>query len=59
LHPSFKNEKEIIKVINGKAENKLISYGAFTVGVEADNGATRLELDLAELPDAPRIFRER
>jgi hypothetical protein len=33
------------------------SYGAYTVGVEADKGKTRLELDLAEIKDAPLIFR--
>ena len=58
LHPSFSNKSEIIKVVDGKAENKLISYGAFTVGIEADNGATRLELDLAQLPDAPTLFKQ-
>lgn len=59
LHPSFPNKVEVVKVVDGKAVNKLISYGAFTVGVEADNGVTKLELDLSELPDAPKIFRER
>jgi hypothetical protein len=33
--------------------------GAFTVGVAADDGNTRLELDLAQLPDAPEMFRSR
>lgn len=59
LHPSFPNEIEKIKVTNGKAENKLISYGTFTVGVVCDSGKTKLELDLAEVPDAPKLFKER
>lgn len=59
LHPSFTNEVEEVQVVNGKAENKLISYGAFTVGIEADGGKTKLELDLALLPDAPKLFKER
>ena len=59
LHPSFPNEVETIKVVDGKAENKLISYGAFTVGVETDNGTIKLELDLSQIPDAPKLFKER
>jgi len=59
LHPSFPNDIEEVEVIDGKAECKLISYGAFTVGVEADEGNTKLELDLALLPDVPKLFKER
>lgn len=59
LHPSFPIAKETIKVVDGKAENKLISYGAFTVGVVCDNGQTKLELDLSQLEDAPEVFRQR
>jgi hypothetical protein len=59
LHPSFPNAEETIRVVDGKAENKLISYGAFTVGVVCDNGQTRLELDLSQLEDAPEVFRLR
>jgi hypothetical protein len=28
------------------------------VGVECDNGNTKLEIDLAELKDAPKLFKE-
>ncbi|MCL9804437.1 hypothetical protein NAT51_02820 [Flavobacterium amniphilum] len=59
LHPSFPSEVETIKVIDGKAVNKLISYGAFTVGVETDNGTIQLELDLSQIPDVPKLFKER
>ncbi|NHM08031.1 hypothetical protein G4D82_12435 [Flavobacterium sp. CYK-4] len=59
LHPSFPVDDVEVDAVNGKAEYKLISYGAFTVGIEADGGTTRLELDLAQLPDAPKLFKER
>lgn len=35
------------------------TYGAFTVGVEADDGKTRLELDLGHVPGATDSFRAR
>jgi len=35
------------------------AWGAFTVGVCADNGSTLLELDLSDVPDAPARFAER
>ncbi len=40
-------------------EDEILSYGAFTVGVITDNGKTLLELDLSELPDVPKLFKER
>lgn len=46
--------------INGKAiEDKILSYGAFTVGIITDNGKTMLELDLSRNPGFPKEFRER
>jgi hypothetical protein len=60
LHPTFTNQKPIVKVgPNGKAELNLVAWGAFTVGALADNGATKLELDLSELETAPVEFRSR
>jgi hypothetical protein len=60
LHPTFKNDRPIVTVgRNGVAELKLTAWGAFTVGVLADEGRTKLELDLAELEDAPEEFRSR
>jgi hypothetical protein len=32
------------------------AWGAFTVGAECDGGATRLELDLAQIPGATETF---
>jgi len=60
LHPTFRNPQPIVSVdSNGVAELRLTAWGAFTVGVLADEGRTRLELDLAELSDAPEDFRNR
>lgn len=60
LHPTFNNDNPIIAVTDGIARlvlNKV--YGAFTAGAEADEGNTRLEIDLAELSGAPQEFRDR
>lgn len=59
LHPTFNNPTEVLNVKDGIAKLNLIAYGAFTVGVECDEGKTKLELDLAELVDAPKLFKER
>ena len=56
LHPTFKMPKIVRPVENGVASLTVIAWGAFTAGAEADSGATRLELDLAENPDAPDTF---
>jgi len=63
LHDSFRPSVFTIPpqdFKNGKAEDdEILAWGAFTVGAVTDNGQTLLELDLAELPDAPKTFRER
>ncbi len=59
LHPSFINEVRKIKVLDGVAQYNIIGWGAFTVGVECDENKTKLELDLAELTNAPELFRKR
>lgn len=59
LHNSFPNPNPEIYVIQGEARLELIAWGAFTIGAEADDRATRLELDLADLPDAPLLFTSR
>jgi len=60
LHPTFANNQPVVPVgSNGKAELTLVAWGAFTVGAIADSGATELELDLADLEDAPQEFRDR
>jgi hypothetical protein len=58
LHDTFANSKPVVAVgPNGIAELALDAWGAFTVGAIADSGLTRLELDLAELADAPGSFK--
>ncbi|MFL6255053.1 MAG: SIR2 family protein [Pyrinomonadaceae bacterium] len=57
LHPTFKPDTVTVAVQDGKAEYEVYCYGAFTVGVLADNGRTKLELDLSTLPEAPLRFR--
>ncbi|MEO8569203.1 MAG: pYEATS domain-containing protein [Ginsengibacter sp.] len=59
LHPSFANINDKIHVQNGIAKLQLLAWGAFTVGVECDQGATQLEIDLAALENAPQLFRQR
>jgi hypothetical protein len=59
LHPTFSNAAQTVKPIDGKAELRVIAWGAFTVGAVCDGGTVNLELDLSELPDAPKDFKER
>ncbi|WP_373928462.1 hypothetical protein QTN93_15100 [Sphingomonas aerolata] len=59
LHPTF--NPQWVKVIfgNDRAVLSLQSLGGFTVGVWLPESGVELESDLAKLPDAPRIVRER
>lgn len=59
LHPIFSPLVRTVPVLAERATLKLSAWGAFTVGAVTDEGRTRLELDLAELQDAPQVFRER
>jgi len=59
LHPSFRNPDPTIEAVNGEAKLNILAWNAFTVGAEADEGETILELDLAELSDAPQLFKSR
>jgi Mrp family chromosome partitioning ATPase len=60
LHPTFKPSIARVAVSNSySASLRVSAWGAFTVGVVADEGRTRLELDLAQLKGAPQEFRER
>lgn len=59
LHPTFGSEPRTVTFDStGKAPLQLFSYGGFTVGALLDDGTT-LELDLAELPGAPDLFKSR
>jgi pYEATS domain-containing protein involved in immunity len=59
LHPTFGQPVVEREVVNGVASLVLVAYGAFTVGAVSDGGQTRLELDLAQNPDATEDFRSR
>jgi len=59
LHPSFSNGVQTVEADAGAATITLQTWGAFTVGAVMEDGNTALELDLAELKDAPNEFRER
>jgi hypothetical protein len=63
LHDSFRPSVYTIPVNefkDGKAlDDEILAWGAFTVGAVVDNGETLLELDLAEQPEFPDIFRSR
>jgi tetratricopeptide (TPR) repeat protein/HEAT repeat protein len=59
LPPEFAKSQPTVKV--GKGSNatvRRLSLRPFTAGALVDRGATRLELDLAELTDAPQGFRQ-
>lgn len=58
LHPTFPYSVRSVPVRRGQAVVSLRAYGVFTVGVEADGGETRLELDLAKVPGGSRSFYE-
>jgi MinD-like ATPase involved in chromosome partitioning or flagellar assembly len=59
LHPTFAKALYTVPVADGRAELKVLCWGAFTVGAVADSGQTTLELDLAEDSSFPQTFRER
>ena len=56
LHPSFHPSIVRVPARDDRATIKVPAWGAFTVGASADEGRTRLELDLAQLTDAPELF---
>ncbi len=60
LHDSFPQPILHVPVgPDGTAHLQIPAWGAFTVGVIADGGKTELELDLAENPNFPEVFRKR
>jgi hypothetical protein len=59
LHDSFAKSVRTEPARNGKAVLTLWAYGAFTVGILIKQDDTMLEIDLADLKGAPKVFRER
>jgi hypothetical protein len=58
LHDTFLEPVETVQASEGKAVLHTQAYGAFTVGIHVECDNTLLEIDLAELEDAPKAFRE-
>ena len=59
LHPTFgKYAKYTVPVTDGMATDTITSWGVFTVGVDADDGETKLELDLASVRGGTDKFYE-
>jgi hypothetical protein len=59
LHPTFGQWWSYdLDAKGGVAEENISSYGAFTIGAEADDGKTRLELDLMDVPGGTKRFYE-
>ncbi len=59
LHPSFRNSTPVVPVLNGEASLTLATWGAFTAGAVADEGTTKLEINLAKHPDADEPWKSR
>lgn len=59
LHPTFQPDTMTVSSTKGRAEVEVMAYGAFTVGAVINQDQTFLELDLAEIADAPAAFRAR
>ncbi|MDR6846678.1 pYEATS domain-containing protein [Flavobacterium granuli] len=58
LHNTFGDPPfKLVKVDKQSAELNFYAYGSFTVGAFVDDGATELELDLAELPNISSHFK--
>lgn len=60
LHPTFGSRREYdVPVVEGVATDRFTSWGVFTVGAVADEGETRLELDLKTLPGGtPKFYTQ-
>lgn len=59
LHPTFPDAIRELQLDGaGRATQRLLAWGAFTVGAQFDTGQLR-ELNLATLPRAPERFRSR
>lgn len=59
LHDSFRPARREAEFKNGRAKLKVASWGGFTVGAWVPRLQTMLELDLAQVKDAPRIIKDR
>lgn len=58
LHPTFNPDRVSERFRDGKARLSIKAWGGFTVGVWLPVQKIELELDLAELTDAPPVIKE-
>ena len=59
LHPTYKRWMEYkLDVVDGIAKDEFDALGTFTIGIEADGGATKLEVDLADVKGGTKKFYE-
>jgi len=58
LHDTFQPSRIIQLFSNGRSELALDAFGGFTVGAWLPMHQVQLELDLAELADAPKIIKD-
>jgi hypothetical protein len=58
LHNSFNPDERAVPFCDGAAELVLTCWGGFTVGVWIPARGVALELDLAELANAPKVVKE-
>jgi hypothetical protein len=59
LHPTFNPAEVKLLPANNAVSLVRAAWGAFTVGVTIEGEATQLELDLAQLPGVPLLFKSR
>lgn len=58
LHQTFRPDQYELPIANNEARLTLQAYGAFAIGAIADDGVTRLELDLVNEKAFPQWFRD-
>lgn len=58
LHPTFRPDRLRAAFHGHDAELRIVAWGGFTVGAWLPARRIELELDLANLPDAPKVIRE-
>lgn len=60
LHPTLAEPVYVVRATDGRTTlEDCHAYGAFTVGISADRGKTKLELDIATDEKLPAWFRRR
>ena len=59
LHETFSPSVQVVKPKADEARLTVLAWGAFTAGVIADRGQTRLQLNLADDTSLSREFREK